>query len=87
MTPTAAPTGKDDLTGVRLRLELDSGAVAIVLPHTHVVRVADPDVLDDLARRISAIADTLRRYRALGELPMFGGEPDPHRPDDVWWAD
>lgn len=80
------PTGKTDLGGVRIRLELDHDLAAIVLPHTHVVRVSDPDVLDRLAERLALAAAVMRRHREHGELPLFGGSHDTDRRGH-WWLD
>lgn len=71
---------------VGLRLELEQAAVAIVLPHTHVIRTQDPDQLEQLGRRLLAAADTLRRYAEHGEVPLIGGGYDPDR-RGVWWQD
>ncbi len=85
---TDVPPGKLAVIrgGIGLRLELEHAAVAIQLPHTSVVRTQDPDVLEQLGRRLLAAADTLRRYREHGEVPMIGGAYDPHR-QGVWWQD
>jgi hypothetical protein len=78
------PPGKQALTNIRLKLEIEHAQVAIILPHTHVIRANDPDVLDHLAARITAAAATLRRYREQGEVPMLGGGFD-HAGN--WWQD
>jgi hypothetical protein len=81
------PPGKTRaITGVGIRFEAPTGMVAVTLPATHVVRVVDPDVLDNLADRLRAAAALLRRHNDLGELPLIGGQWDPHN-RDWWWAD
>ena len=81
------PPGKRRaITDIGLRFEAERAAIAIVLPHTHVMRTQDLAVLEDLAARLTASAATLRRYNEQGEVPLIGGGWDPHHPD-WWWQD
>jgi hypothetical protein len=81
-TATAeTPNGKKAIAGVRLFLETEQQAMTLLLP-AHIYRFRSPEALDELARRATRAADTLRRYLATGDEPLIGR--DPHRRGVIW---